>query len=304
MTVPSIPQISPDHHDDNAEVVLGVDTHRDLHACAVLSAIGRLLATATFPTTAAGYRDMVAWARAHGSVRRAGVECTRSYGAALTRALLSERIQVIEVNQPDRGDRRRRGKSDTNDAEAAARAVIAGRATAIAKTGDGAVEAVRVLKLARHSAVNASTKAINQLKAVIVGASPQLREMLTGLGPKMLIRHCAQLPDPCRWPVAHLVATLAHLLGTFDPASGDSAESSRPIAAIAAGGTGVDGARCRRNGSARPPVPEFGRAPCPAAQPARRPTSISVRPKPHAADFAHVARTASATSISPSYSPL
>ena len=38
------------------------------------------------------------------------------------------------------------------------------RATATAKTGSGVVEAIRVVRLARHSVVNARTKAINQLR--------------------------------------------------------------------------------------------------------------------------------------------
>lgn len=50
---------------------------------------------------------------------------------------------MIEVNQPNRASRRPRGKTDAVDAEAAARAVLAGRATAIAKAGDGPVEMVR-----------------------------------------------------------------------------------------------------------------------------------------------------------------
>ena len=64
--------------DEREEVVLGVDTHKDLHVAAVLSGLGALLATRAFPTTAAGYRGLVAWARSFGALRRAGVECTGS----------------------------------------------------------------------------------------------------------------------------------------------------------------------------------------------------------------------------------
>lgn len=196
MTASSISHPAADRENGSGEVVLGVDTHRDFHAVAVLTVMGALLATKVFPTTSSGYEQVIAWARGFGQLRRAGVECTGSYGAALARTLLAEGVQVYEVNQPDKGNRRRRGKTDTIDAEAAARAVISGRAAAIAKTTDGPVESTRLLKLARDSAVNASTKAINQLKSVIVGANPQLRESLIGFGPKTLIRHCAALPDP------------------------------------------------------------------------------------------------------------
>jgi transposase len=178
------------------EVILGVDTHRDIHVAAVVTAAGRLLATRPFPATAAGYRQLLAWAQTMGAVRRAGVECTGSYGAALSRFLQAGELEVIDVNQPDKAVRRKRGKTDAVDAESAARAVISGRAASIAKTGDGMVEAMRVLKLARDSAVNARTKAINQLRAILVGADPELRESLAGLGPGMLIRACAALSDP------------------------------------------------------------------------------------------------------------
>jgi transposase len=156
------------------EVVLGVDTHRDVHVAAVVTVLGALVATKAFSTTEAGYRQLVAWASSFGILRRAGVECTGSYGAALTRQLLAEGLAVVEVNQPDKATRRKRGKTDAIDAEAAARAVLSGRATATAKTGDGVVEAMRVLKLARDSAVNARTKAINQLKAILINAEPKL----------------------------------------------------------------------------------------------------------------------------------
>ncbi|WP_370270329.1 transposase [Streptomyces sp. V4I8] len=77
-------------------------------------------------------------------LRRAGVECTGSYGAALTRHLRAEGIEVTEVNQPDKAARRRHGKTDAVDAEAAARAVLSGRAPAAAKTSDGPVEMLRL----------------------------------------------------------------------------------------------------------------------------------------------------------------
>lgn len=95
---------------------------------------------------------------------------------------------IVEVNRPDRQTRRRRGKSDAVDAEAAARAVQAGTATAIPKTGDGAVEMIRALRVARRSAMKARTQAVNQLKALIVTAPDTLRGQLRGLHRAELIR--------------------------------------------------------------------------------------------------------------------
>jgi transposase len=134
------------------------------------------------------------------------VECTGSYGAALTRHLRQAGVQVVEVNQPDKATRRRRGKTDAVDAEAAARAVLSERATAVPKSGDGHVEAMRVFKLARDSAVKSRTQAINQLKAVLVNVDPALRESLADLGTKTLIRRCADLADARGAAPAHTAA--------------------------------------------------------------------------------------------------
>src|SRR4051794_34022368 len=95
------------------EVVLGVDTHKDTHVASVITILGVLVATAAFPTTAAAYRELLAWANSRGLVTRAGVEGPGSDGAGLARYLRRQRIPVVEVNRPDRAARRRHGKSDT-----------------------------------------------------------------------------------------------------------------------------------------------------------------------------------------------
>ncbi|MFJ2478431.1 transposase [Streptomyces sp. NPDC087659] len=100
----------------------------------------------------------------------------------------------LEVNQPDRATRRRRGKTDAVDAEAAARAVLSGRADVTPKTGEGPAADMRVLRLAKESAVKARTQAKNQLKAVLLGIDPELRESLSRLSNSALIAHCAELP--------------------------------------------------------------------------------------------------------------
>ena len=193
--MPSMPQPVSGDQDDSAanEVILGVDTHNDVHAAAVITAQGVLLANRNFPATGAGYRALVGWVDTLGILRRAGVEGTGSYGAALARHLRAAGVEVIEVNAPDKPTRRRRGKTDTLDAEAAARAVLSGRASGSAKTGDGPVEMLRMFKLAKDSAIKARTQTINQLKAVLVAADPHLREALSGLTNTVLIRRCAQL---------------------------------------------------------------------------------------------------------------
>jgi transposase len=183
------------------EIILGVDTHNDVHVAAVITVLGVLLGTRAFPTTGAGYKALLGWARGHGRLRRAGVEGTSSHGTALTRHLRRHRIHVIEINRPDRATRRRRGKTDAVDAENAALAVLSGRATAVAKSADGSVEMIRMFKIAKDSAVKARTQAINQLRAVLVRTDPQLRESLAGLGPVTLIRRCADLAPTVGHPI-------------------------------------------------------------------------------------------------------
>ena len=117
--MPSMPQCVANDQDNNPaaeQIVLGVDTHRDQHVAAVLTPLGTRLGSASFAATAAGYQELVAWAATFGVLRRAGVEGTGSYGAALARHLRAAGIEVIEVNAPDKAIRRRRGKTDPIDA--------------------------------------------------------------------------------------------------------------------------------------------------------------------------------------------
>jgi transposase len=102
----------------------GVDTHLDLHVAAVVTPVGGVLGTAEFPTTAAGYRRLLAWIRIFGDVDRVGVEGTGTYGVALARHLRQEQVTVVEVMRPNRQVRRRHGKTDVVDAIAAARGYL------------------------------------------------------------------------------------------------------------------------------------------------------------------------------------
>jgi len=146
------------------EVVLGVDTHLDFHVAVVLDHLGRRLGESKVPTTVRGYRNLVCWAEGFGPVRCAGVEGTGSYGAGLARHLKAAGIAVVEVERPKRRHLKRNGKSDPKDAEAAARAVLAGETAGVPKSGDGRVEMIRTLRGARRSAVKARVQAANLLK--------------------------------------------------------------------------------------------------------------------------------------------
>jgi transposase len=121
------------------------------------------------------------------------VEGTGSYGAGLTRSLHAAAVAVVEVDRPSRRLRRRHGKSDPVDALAAARAAQCGEASAEAKTRSGAVEAIRALRVARRSAGQARTTALNQMRALLVSGPPELREALRGSTVSKLVATAARL---------------------------------------------------------------------------------------------------------------
>ena len=168
-------------------VIVGVDTHADEHVAVVLTPLGHVCDGRSFPATRAGYARLVEWASSYGIIDRIGVEGTGSWGRGLTLFCLSRGLVVLDVDQPDRKVRRTRGKTDLVDAEAAARAVLAGTATTLPKTGDGPVEMIRVLHITRETAVKARTQAINRLRALVVTAPLELAEQLNGLTSRQLV---------------------------------------------------------------------------------------------------------------------
>jgi transposase len=180
-------------HPTPPRVTVGVDTHKDTHVAAARDQLGRRLGTTQVPASSAGYAQLLAWAHALGEVAAWGVEGTGSYGAGLARFLAAHGQRVVEVNRPDRQARRRRGKSDAVDADAAARAVQAGEATGVPKAQDGVVEMLRALRAARQTAVKARTQAINALKGLLVTAPAELREQLGGLPTGRLVGAAAEL---------------------------------------------------------------------------------------------------------------
>ena len=190
-------------HQDRG-VTIGVDTHGDVHvAAAFTSDLGRPLGHLEIETTPEGYRRLLAWARRLGDQPRFGIEGTGSYGAGLARFLRHEECEVIEVNRPNRQTRHARGKSDPVDAEAAARAVLSGEATCIAKRDDDLAGMIRTLRVARRSAVRVRTQLMNQIRALIVTAPAELREQLRPLSGEQLIDIAAGLrPGPITSPAA------------------------------------------------------------------------------------------------------
>jgi transposase len=191
-------------------VVIGVDTHKHVHVAVALDDIGGRLADRSFPADSGGYEQLLDWAAAFGAKKLIfAIEGTGSYGAGLTSAVRRRGLGVVEVIRTDRRDRRLRGKSDTLDAENAARSALNGTSTSVPKTNDGVVEMIRQIKVAKDVAVKARTAAMVSLKTVLVTAEPELREQLQPLTKMALIDRCAGLRPG---PVTSVTAATKHTL--------------------------------------------------------------------------------------------
>jgi transposase len=229
------------------QVTVGVDTHKQVHVAAARDQLGRRLAVTLASATSGGYAELLAWARGLGEPVAWGVEGTGSYGAGLTRFLRLHGQRVVEVNRPDRATRRRRGKSDPVDADAAARAVQAGEATGLPKTQDGVVEMLRGLRVTRQTAVKARTQAINAIKGLLVTAPAPLREQLDGLSiPKLVVAAAGLAPGALTTPAAtsrlalrslaeryqHLDAEVTTLTGELDRLTATHAPALRALLGV------------------------------------------------------------------------
>lgn len=221
----------------------GVDTHLDVHVAAALDATGGVLGVKSFPTTPAGLVDLQGWLGAFGTIGEVGVEGTGAHGAGLARHLGAKGLEVIEVDRPNRQARRVRGKSDTLDAVEAARAVLSGRATGIAKSADGNVEAIRTLLIAKRSGRETRIACLNQIRHLGFCAPEDLRERLRDLPRSRLAGVAASLrPQPNSEPVTFATKLALRTLGRRVQAINDDADLLERTAPslLALHGVGVD----------------------------------------------------------------
>ena len=192
----------------------GVDTHLDVHVAAALDANGGVLGVESFPATTVGFTELHSWLTEFGTLCRIGVEGTGAYGAGLARFLRTTGVTVIEVDRPNRQARRRAGKSDNLDAIEAGRAALSGRASGIAKTADGNVEAIRVLVVAYRSGRDARIKCLNQIRHLGFTAPDELRERFRGISVATLAGQAAGLrPNINGDPVLYATKCAMQLLG-------------------------------------------------------------------------------------------
>jgi len=199
----------------------GIDTHGETHVAAVLDEVGGLLGTESFEANPDGYSALLSWLAGFGTVGKVGVEGTGAYGAGLARFLARAGLEVIEVDRPNRQDRRRTGKSDPIDEVEAARAALSGRAHGHAKSRDGAVEAIRVLVVAKRSARQARVKALTQMRQLTFTAPDQLQCRIKGLPAPQFIAVAQGLrptrsADPVTAAAKASLSSLAHRIGELD----------------------------------------------------------------------------------------
>jgi transposase len=175
---------------DALDYVIGVDTHRDEHALALVACpSGARLGEAVIATDERGYAAALAFACEHAPARRAwAIEGSGSYGKGLAR-YLAEQGERVEVERPKRQGRQARAKSDRLDALRAARALIAQERPASPRAL-GEREALRVLLQVRASAVSARKVALTQLRALVLTGPEELRAELRSLTRARLLARC------------------------------------------------------------------------------------------------------------------
>ena len=219
---------------DQVDYVVGVDTHRDEHVLAVVGApAGAVVAQRSVHTSVHGYAAAVRFAEEHANGARVWVvEGAGHYGAGLARYLAGRSETVLEVGRSPRAERRLHGKDDSLDAIRAARTALASTTLAKPRAGQRR-EALRLLLLARRSAVDVRREALVQLRSVIVTAPDGLREQLRGLPVQRLIVRCSRLRRSSSAPPDELATrqVLRSLARRIEAATSEAAELEREILA-------------------------------------------------------------------------
>ena len=154
--------IAPEPEPERRRIIVGVDTHKHAHAAVAVDEPRSRLGECHVQANSGGYAQLEAWALWLGRPTAFGVEGTGSYGVGLASWLRRSGHRLVEVNRGDRRSRRTSGKTDTLDAEAAARSVLWGEATAVPKSADGAVEMIRQVEIARDTARKGRTSAMRR----------------------------------------------------------------------------------------------------------------------------------------------
>jgi len=153
--------------------VVGVDTHAQNHALAILTQpVGELLDESQFPATTAGLARAISWVsrRTDGDLHTLWViEGTGTYGARLAHVATQAGYQVVEAARMNARQNHGIGKSDPLDARRIAQAVMPLDVTKLRqpRTDNGPRAALRTLITARDNMTTERTATINALTALL-----------------------------------------------------------------------------------------------------------------------------------------
>lgn len=163
--------------------VMGCDTHLETVTVAVIDpTMERMLGVVTVPNRSEGWEQVIELCR-QTRVCRVGVEGASGFGRGLATRLVAEGVEVVEI--PTRLTARIRtidggSKSDPGDATAIARATSRGEGSVW--TYQPAAETLRVLTHHRQSLITDQTRAVNQLRALLIEIDPDLSARIPRLG--------------------------------------------------------------------------------------------------------------------------
>jgi hypothetical protein len=230
--------------------VIGVDTHRDKHAAAILDRNGGLIAQLEVPTDQSGYARLLGLVAERGPGRRCwALEGTGCYGAGLASFLAAEGEWVTEIDRPKRPRGRNGAKSDPLDAVRAGREALSREHLAVPRQR-GHREALRVPQLTRAGAVKVTADGRRHLKAMLVTTPEPLRASLCRGTWLRQARACAALTAQPNDPVEYR-ATARALRATAERAPAAHQEATQLGKELGGAGPG-GGAGAARQAGLRP----------------------------------------------------
>jgi transposase len=169
-------------------LTLGVDAHKRVHEAVALDAAGRLVGRRRVANSAAGWRELLAWAAGVGEAdgpRRWGIEGAWGYGRGLAQHLVAAGETVYEVSPrwtaEARKSARRPGKSDALDALAVARLVLGEAATLPVVGAEDETAVLDLLTTEREAALADATRLRNQLHHLLLQLDPEYEVRLPAL---------------------------------------------------------------------------------------------------------------------------
>ena len=225
------------------QITGGVDTHLDVHVAAALDERGALLGVESFETTPKGYTRLLAWLEGFGSVELSVSNGTGSYGAGLTRHLDGRRRPGGRGRPSQPPAPTPQGSPTPKTPSPLLGRPRAGDATGEAKTRDGNVEAMRVLRVARASARKGRNQALNQMRSLISTGPDCVRAELRGLNVYRMLERALALstghqagpgvdqqvdPADARPPAIELEAEVKEIDAIMKAMVAETARHSRP----------------------------------------------------------------------------